>query len=226
MTPEIEQLKCELANLGARISMAEAQIAVIDDDIPEPDLMSNEGGGGGSSGYTSYFRVIDASEWSTATPPALIACKIGVTNGSAEIADPPVSWCGACKVSGVLANALLTGDLENKVPAVPNSGAGSISACSGEIAAEGEYYVWLHSWIGHDGVWCEVRIGDVDDSNPPNNPNGGIGWASQLLGRVTVEDIGGDLTITNITQDYLRGGEHAEDVVGDCEGLELQEPTP
>jgi len=46
MTPEIEQLKGEIAGLSARIAMAEVQIAAMDDDIPEPDLRNAERDGG------------------------------------------------------------------------------------------------------------------------------------------------------------------------------------
>ena len=149
------------------------------------------GGGTSSSAYTSYFKVVDAST----TDPDV--CKIGVTNGSSEMLDP-VGNCGAVKINGERVD---------------------VEAVTETITADGVYHVWIHSWIdAADGPNAEIIVGPVDDNTPPDNPNGGIAFASQLAGRVTVEDD----AITSITQDYLRGGEHFELLFGDCEGEEIQ----
>jgi len=75
----------------------------------------------------------------------------------------------------------------------------------------GSHYVWLHSWITSSGPDAEIIVGTA---TRPNNPNIGIAFGSQLRGRVVI-DAEGNLTIT---QDYLRGGEHTEILIGDCEG--------
>ena len=140
--------------------------------------------------YRSYFRVINAST----TDPDV--CKIGVTNGSAAMLDP-AGYCGAVKINGLTVN---------------------VDAGSKTISADGTYYVWIHSWIdAEDGPAAEIIVGTADDDTPPDNPNGGIAFANQLAGRVTVADD----AITSITQDYLRGGEHFELLYGDCAGEDL-----
>ena len=149
------------------------------------------GGGAGTSAYCSYFRVIDAST----TDPDV--CKIGVTDGSSEMLDP-VGNCGAVKINGERVD---------------------VEAVTETITADGVYHVWIHSWIdAEDGPNAEIIVGPVDDNTPPDNPNGGIAFASQLAGRVTVLDG----AIASITQDYLTGGEHTELLFGDCEGEEIQ----
>ena len=161
----------------------------LEDDYPESEI--GNGVGGGSSAYSSYFKVIDAST----TDPDV--CKVGVTNGSSEMLDP-VGNCGAVKINGERVD---------------------VEAVTETITADGVYHVWIHSWIdAADGPNAEIIVGPVDDNTPPDNPNGGIAFASQLAGRVTVEDD----AITSITQDYLRGGEHFEMLFGDCEGEEIQ----
>lgn len=145
--------------------------------------------GGGGSEYASYFKVIDASDGST--------CKIGVTNGSSEMLDP-VGNCGAVKINGERVD---------------------VEAVTETITADGVYHVWIHSWIDAvDGAQAEIIVGTADDNDPPDNPNGGIAFANQLAGRVTVLDG----AIASITQDYLTGGEHTELLFGDCEGGEIQ----
>ena len=147
-------------------------------------------GSGGTSAYSSYFRVINAST----TDPDV--CKIGVTNGSSEMLDP-VGNCGAVKINGERVD---------------------VEAVTETITADGVYHVWIHSWIdAADGPNAEIIVGPVDDNTPPDNPNGGVAFANQLAGRVTVEDD----AITSITQDYLRGGEHFELLFGDCAGEDL-----
>lgn len=148
------------------------------------------GGGAGTSAYRSYFRVVDAST----TDPAV--CKIGVTNGSAAMLDP-LGSCGTVKINNERAD---------------------VAAVTETLSAAGTYYVWIHSWIdAEDGPKSEIIVGPVDDDTPPDNPNGGVAFANQLAGRVTVEDD----AITSITQDYLRGGEHFELLFGDCAGEDL-----
>jgi hypothetical protein len=156
----------------------------------------DHGGGGGESEYASYFRVIDATDEGGA--------KIGVTNGTVFMLDP-VGNCGVVKVSGVRVN---------------------VAAASVSVAAAGLYHVWIHSWIDvATGPHSEIIVGDADDDAPPANPNGGIAYASQLAGRVSVVADGEDFVVSFVTQDYLRGGEHAEEVWGDCAG-EIVCPDP
>ena len=162
----------------------------LDDDYPESEIGNGVGGGGGFI-YSSYFKVIDAST----TDPDV--CKVGVTNGSSEMLDP-VGNCGAVKINGERVD---------------------VEAVTETITADGVYHVWIHSWIdAADGPNAEIIVGPVDDNTPPDNPNGGIAFASQLAGRVTVLDG----AIASITQDYLTGGEHTELLFGDCEGGEIQ----
>ena len=153
------------------------------------------GRGGGGSSYRSYFRVIDASTYDE--NGTITLCKIGVTNGSSEMLDP-VGNCGAVKINGERVD---------------------VEAVTETITDDGVYHVWIHSWIDAvDGAQAEIIVGTADDNDPPDNPNGGIAFANQLAGRVTVDDG----AITSITQDYLRGGEHFELLFGDCEGEEIQ----
>ncbi len=120
-------------------------------------------------------------------------CKIGVTSGGAVVAG----ICGTVKINGERAN---------------------VTAVEETLSSDGIYYVWIHSWIDAvDGAQAEIIVGAADDDDPPDNPNGGIAFANQLAGRVTVEDD----AITSITQDYLRGGEHFELLFGDCAGEHL-----
>ena len=124
-------------------------------------------------------------------------CKIRVTDGRTTVS----SSCGTVKINGDRAN---------------------VTAVEETLSSDGVYYVWIHSWIdAADGPNAEIIVGPVNDSTPPDNPNGGIAFANQLAGRVTVADN----AITSITQDYLRGGEHFELLFGDCKGEEIQE-TP
>ncbi len=146
------------------------------------------GGGAGTSAYRSYFRVINAST----TDPDV--CKIGVTSGGTTVSG----ICGTVKINGDRAD---------------------VTAVEETLSSDGVYYVWIHSWIdAADGPNAEIIVGPVDDNTPPDNPNGGIAFASQLAGRVTVLDG----AIASITQDYLTGGEHTELLFGDCEGEEIQ----
>ena len=139
-------------------------------------------GSGGGFIYSSYFKVIDAST----TDPYV--CKIGVTDGRTTVSGS----CGTVKINGDRAN---------------------VTAVVKTLSSDGVYYVWIHSWIdAEEGPKSEIIVGDVDDDDPPDNPNGGVAFANQLAGRVTVADD----AITSITQDYLRGGEHFELLFGDC----------
>ena len=148
-------------------------------------------GGGGSSSYSSYFCVIDASTYNESGE--LTACKIGVTDGRTTVSGS----CGTVKINGERAG---------------------VTAVEETLSSDGVYYVWIHSWIdAADGPNAEIIVGPVNDSTPPDNPNGGIAFANQLAGRVTV--LGGAIAL--ITQDYLRGGEHFELLFGDCAGEHL-----
>jgi len=148
-------------------------------------------GGGGGSTYSSYFRVIDASTYDE--NGTITLCKIRVTDGRTTVS----SSCGTVKINGERAN---------------------VTAVEETLSSDGVYYVWIHSWIDAvDGAQAEIIVGEADDDDPPDNPNGGIAFANQLAGRVTVADN----AITSITQDYLRGGEHFELLFGDCAGEHL-----
>ena len=118
-------------------------------------------------------------------------CKIGVTDGRTTVSG----ICGAVKING------------DRV---------YVTAVKKTLSSDGVYYVWIHSWIdAEDGPNAEIIVGGA---TPPDNPNSGIAFASQLAGRVTVLDG----AIASITQDYLAGGEHTELLFGDCEGGEIQ----
>ena len=146
-------------------------------------------GGGGGSIYSSYFTVIDASTYDE--NGTITLCKIGVTDGGTTVSG----ICGAVKING------------DRV---------YVTAVKKTLSSDGVYYVWIHSWIdAEDGPNAEIIVGGA---TPPDNPNGGIAFASQLAGRVTVLDG----AIASITQDYLKGGEHTELLFGDCEGGEIQ----
>ena len=150
-------------------------------------------GGGESSPfeYRSYFRVIDASTYDE--NGTITLCKIGVTSGGTTVSGS----CGTVKINGYRAN---------------------VTAIAETITDDGVYHVWIHSWIdAEDGPAAEIIVGTADDDTPPDNPNGGIAFANQLAGRVTVLDG----AIASITQDYLRGGEHFELLYGDCAGKDL-----
>lgn len=145
--------------------------------------------GGGGSTYSSYFTVIDASTYDE--NGTITLCKIRVIDGGTTVS----SICGAVKINGDRAY---------------------VTAVEETLSSDGVYYVWIHSWIdAEDGPNAEIIVGGA---TPPDNPNGGIAFASQLAGRVTVLDG----AIASITQDYLAGGEHTELLFGDCEGGEIQ----
>jgi hypothetical protein len=147
--------------------------------------------GGGGSIYSSYFTVIDASTYDE--NGTITLCKIGVTDGGTTVSGS----CGTVKINGYRAN---------------------VTAIAETITDDGVYHVWIHSWIdAEDGPAAEIIVGTADDDTPPDNPNGGIAFANQLAGRVTVLDG----AIASITQDYLRGGEHFELLYGDCAGEDL-----
>ena len=146
--------------------------------------------------YPSYFKVIDSTV-AAGTP------IIGVTDGGWISAGDPTN-CGAVKVNGAALD---------------------IPIFTETMTAAGVYYVWLHSWIADaaDSPWVaggnsQIIVGDADDTDEPDNPNDGIGYASQLLGRFTITSADSVLSMSTPTQDYLRGGEHTELLFGDCAG--------
>ena len=148
------------------------------------------GGGGGTSAYSSYFKVIDASTTDV--------CKIGVKDGGWLDPYNDPSICGTVKVNKFVVN-------------VPQY-------LSDSIQSAGFFYVWLVSWISEsDGAGSTIVVGDqtrpteTDISAPEV-----ISYGSQLLGRVYVELVEGKARIMGITQDYLRGGEAVELLWGVC----------
>lgn len=118
-------------------------------------------------------------------------CKIGVTSGGTVVSGT----CGTVKINGERVD---------------------VAAATETVSSDGVYYVWIHSWIAaEDGEHAKIAFGAANDTYPPHNPHGGLLFASQLAGRVTVEDG----AIASITQDYLRGGEHSEFLFSiDCDG--------
>ena len=122
------------------------------------EFIGDYGGGGGSDGYTSYFRVIDAST----TDPAV--CKIGVTSGGTTVSG----ICGTVKINGERV----------EVTAVDET-------LSSDGAYYVWIHSWIDA---ADGASAEIIVGSADDDDPPDNPNGGVACASQLAGRVTVTD--------------------------------------
>ena len=139
-------------------------------------------------GGSIYSSYFTVIDASTTDP---YVCKIGVTSGGNTVSG----ICGEVKING------------DRV---------YVTAVKKTLSSDGVYYVWIHSWIdAEDGPNAEIIVGGA---TPPDNPNGGIAFASQLAGRVTVLDG----AIASITQDYLTGGEHTELLFGDCEGGEIQ----
>jgi len=177
------------AQMEAKISVMQAQLEEIDGDFPQ-QIMGDMGGGGGSTPYASYFRVVDASDAND--------YAIGVTMGEAW-ANIAGTNCGAVKINGEYVEV--------------------VRPSAEVLSGDGTTYVWLHSWIDSSvGAQAEIIFGDDD---PPDNPNGGIAFANQLLGRATLN--GESLTIV---QDYLRGGEHQEILFGNCEGGAIEAIQP
>ncbi len=193
---KIAMLSEAISQLQSEMAVVNSRIEEIDGDFPQQILIGGDDSAATPAEYNSYFKVIDAST----TDPDV--CKIGVTNGSSEMLDP-VGNCGAVKINGERVD---------------------VEAVTETITADGVYHVWIHSWIdAADGPNAEIIVGPVDDNTPPDNPNGGIAFANQLAGRVTVADDAQEqqahgVKITSITQDYLRGGEHFELLFGDCAG--------
>ena len=136
----------------------------------------------GGGGGSIYSSYFRVINASTTDPDV---CKIGVTSGGNTVSG----ICGTVKINGDRAD---------------------VTAVEETLSSDGVYYVWIHSWIdAEDGPNAEIIVGGA---TPPDNPNGGIAFASQLAGRVTVLDG----AIASITQDYLAGGEHTELLFGDC----------
>ena len=138
MEADLEELKMRVANLIARVSMVEAQIAEMDDDGAEQQILM--GGGDGSTApqasYSSYFKVYDASSGGV--------CKIGVKDGS--VVDPLSTHCGFVWANG-------------EVVGVGNY-------LSGAIEASGSIWVWLVTQIGPTGASSSVMT--TSDSTAPS----------------------------------------------------------
>ena len=120
------------------------------------------------------------------------ACKIGVTAGGAVLAGSGI--CGTVKINGTRV------DVDEFT--------------SDPIVAAGEVYVWRHSWYDAiAGAKCEIILGD---SAAPDNPNGGLAYASRLLGVVVVAVDDGVYSITDKTQHFLCGGDDIEILYRAC----------
>ena len=155
---------------------------------PQGNSASIEFIGDYGGGGSIYSSYFTIIDASTTDPDV---CKIGVTSGGTTVSGS----CGTVKINGYRAD---------------------VTAVEETLSSDGAYYVWIHSWIdAADGPKSEIIVGDA---TPPDNPNGGLAFANQLAGRVTVLDG----AIASITQDYLTGGEHTELLFGDCEGGEIQ----
>lgn len=124
------------------------------------------------------------------TGTGFIVC---VTPGS----DSPdgETYCGAVKINGVRVN----------VPIVCQT-----------YTDGGHVVAWLHSWLDSFGAHADIVFGS-DKNTPPGNPNGGFAFGSQLLGEVTVVEQAGAFLLNDLKQHYLRGGEHTEILVGECD---------
>lgn len=115
-------------------------------------------------------------------------CKIGVSSGGTTLG---AGRCGVVKINGD-----------------PVDVAGFTSD---EIESDGTYWIWLQSWIdAEDGPHAKIVVGD---DTPPEDGEGSVAYANQLLGRVVVVE--GD--IASINQDYLRGGDHMEILFANCQ---------
>ena len=190
--------------------------------------------------YESFFRVVDASVMAEDGTPG--DCRVGVTMGDIyhqswekDENDDPVTndeICGSVKINGCQGIPVL---------AIPHTGLYGQPAEEAVLDAVGTYRVWLHSWLGptkeqnpivaDSYVHSRIIIGDVDDATPPENPFMGVAWANQCIGRVVVmhQDaiaagpngfpaaIPAHYYIAKIIQDYLRGGEHSEFIVAQCD---------
>lgn len=154
-----------------------------------------QSGGGSSSTYASFFKLYDAT--TVAGTPT-----IGVTDGGDS--GTPTN-CGAIKINGT----------RREIPVFTQN-----------LTDTGFYYIWLHSWIAEEAVepWvagpnAEIIVGAVGETDQPDNPHGTtLGYASQLLGRVSVAAVDEVKILGVPQQDYLRGGEHGEVLLGNCMG--------
>lgn len=181
----------KIAMLSEAISQLQSEMAVANSRIEEidGDFPQQILMGGGDDSAAEYASYFKVIDASDGS-----TCKIGVTDGRTTVSGS----CGTVKINGDRAN---------------------VTAVEKTLSSDGVYYVWIHSWIDAvDGAQAEIIVGPVNGSTPPDNPNGGIAFANQLAGRVTVDDG----AITGITQDYLTGGEHTELLFGDCKGEEIQ----
>ncbi len=151
-----------------------------------------EGGSGGTStsAYRSYFKVADAS---TEIGGCIVAVKDG---GTYE--EPSTVRCGTVIVNGERVD---------------------LPYFSQGISEAGTYYIWVQSWISASiGAYAKIIVGDLDTDTAPDDQNGSLAFSNRLIGRIKVEEIGEILTITQITQDFLSGGELIEFIFGNCFG--------
>lgn len=149
-----------------------------------------EGGGGTSTSTSAY-----SSYFTVKTETSDLGCFIIVTDGGE---DSPV-FSGAVKINGERVNVDLFAEKQS---------------------VEGLVYVWLYSYIMPDGPAARVVTANkLEPKYPlPGNPDAGLVYACQLLGRVSIvqnEDL--EFSATSLNQDYLHGGEHAEHLWAQCE---------
>lgn len=146
--------------------------------------------GGGGGGGSTY-----SSYFKVSTETSDLGCFIIVTDGGEE---HPV-YSGAVKINGVRVDVDTFAEIQS---------------------VSGLVYVWLYSYMMPYGPAARVVT-----TNPltfpyplPGNPDGGLVYACQLLGRVTIaQNADGTFYATSLNQDYLHGGEHVEHLWAQCE---------
>lgn len=145
-------------------------------------------GGGGGGSIYSSYFTVK-------TETTDLGCFIIVTDGGE---DSP-AYSGAVKINGVRVDVALFAENQS---------------------VEGLVYVWLYSYMTQYGPAARVvTANELSSKYPlPGNLDGGLVYACQLLGRVTIvqnEDL--KFSATSINQDYLHGGEHVEHLWAQCE---------
>lgn len=124
-------------------------------------------------------------------------CRIAVTNGESV---PEAEYCGTVKINGGPVDVA--------------------TFISDEFEEASDYWIWIHSWRDLvDGYKAEIRMTETDFR--PDNPNGGIAYASEPVGYVYIESDGGDgfrVRPGSLRQDFLKGGDHLEILASVCYG--------
>lgn len=189
MEANLEELKMQVANLIARVSMAEAQIAEMDDDMPEqPEVVF---GGDDSTAtaaeYDSLFKAYATTGESL---------WFGVKDGSGT----PLSddRCGIVRINGTEVD---------------------VYSHQVEIESAGSYYAWLFVWMDDVlGRGAEIVINNggtpVSPVRATPMPSHIVAHGALLIGRLTVDS---DMEIeSGPTQDYKRGGIPEMLLLGPC----------